>query len=161
MGTRVVAIDSPSSWAANGDLSRECERDFVRTGLCGIRFTPDEATAAARTDRYLEWIELGLELWVAARAAGLHPIECFPTASWSAWLGPRGSRRRAPWTRNGIADLAEAGVAGLELARNQDDRDSVAAAFTARQWEAAPSSVDRFGDLVVPKPSSLDAALLP
>lgn len=159
MGARVVAIDAPAAWAPDGELSRACEREFASAGLCGIRYTPDAATAAARTDRYLEWIELGLELWDVVRAMDMHVIECFPTASWSAWLGPRGNRSRAGWTKEGIAKLADGGIAGLEAVRNQDERDAVAAALTARQWAIAPSTVDRLGDLVVPSRSSLEAML--
>lgn len=149
----VVAIDSPCGWAPADELSRPCEREFAALGLCGIRFTPNEEVAGARVDTYLEWIHVGLELWEALRARWVEVVECFPTASWSAWLGPRGSRRRAVWTKEGIARLRDHGVGGLEAVRNQDQRDAVAAALTARQWALDRGSTHAFGHLVVPAPT--------
>jgi predicted nuclease with RNAse H fold len=151
---RVVAIDAPASWAPDGERSRPCERRFATTRLCGIRFTPDAAAAAARRDRYLEWIEHGLELWDACAAAGLRVIECFPTASWTAWLGPRGAHTRAAWSARGVTALIRCGMRGLDVVRNQDDRDGLAAALTARQWDERPEAVMRFGTLHVPRRGS-------
>ena len=147
---KVVGIDSPRAWADAGDRSRACERAFAAARICGIRFTPDAATAAARTDTYFEWIEHGLELWAACEDRGIEVFECFPTASWSAWFGSRGPRSRAAWTRDAIQRL------GLPAhgARSQDDRDAIAAALTARQRSLDPNSTCRFGDLVVPQPGS-------
>lgn len=155
----LVGIDSPCAWAEPGELSRACERAFAATGLCGIRFTPNEKAARARTDRYLEWVWLGLELWDALAEADVPAVECFPTASWSAWLGARRSRSRATWTTEGIARLRATGVGGLEEVRDQDQRDAVAAALTARQTAVAPDAVVRFGALVVPEAGSIDRAL--
>jgi predicted nuclease with RNAse H fold len=155
----VVAIDSPSAWAAPGQLSRECEREFRASGLCGIRFTPNEAVADQRADRYLEWIEVGLELWHALAAAGVPTVECFPTVSWTAWLGHRGVATRAAWSRGGIDRLRDLGVSGLAAVRNQDQRDAVAAALTARQQDRQQPTVVTYGDLTVPQVDTLDYAV--
>jgi predicted nuclease with RNAse H fold len=148
-GAFVVAVDAPSAWAAPGEGLRGCERSFAGAGVCGIRPTPDEATAAARTDRYYEWVEQGLALWAALEDEGAPTVECFPTASWTRWVGPRGRTSRAAWSRAGLVHL---GVDGAEAAGNQDERDAVAAALTAWQCDRRPASVERFGDLVVPRP---------
>ena len=155
-----VGVDAPPGWAEPGESSRAGERAFARARVCGIRFTPDEATAAQRTDRYYEWVEHGIELWAALRGAGVRPVEVFPTASWSRWLGGRASQSRAAWSRDGLAQLA-ATIGGVEQVRDQDTRDAVAAALTARQSDVAPASVESFDGLVVPRPGTLDAALGP
>ena len=64
---RMVAVDAPAEWAPPGERSRPCERSFAKSRGCGIRFTPDEATAARRADGYFEWIECGLDLWARLR----------------------------------------------------------------------------------------------
>lgn len=144
----VVGVDAPAAWADPGEGSRACERAFARARVCGIRPTPDAATAAARTDRYYEWVERGLELWDALRAAGVVAVECFPTASWTRWVGLRGTAGRGAWSGAGLATL---GVAG-DRPGNQDERDAVAAAVTAWQCDRHPGTVERFGALVVPRP---------
>jgi len=154
----VVAVDAPSAWADPGESSRADERAFARARVCGIRFTPDEATAGRRTDRYYEWVEAGIELWAVLRDAGLRTVEVFPTASWTRWLGGRASLTRAAWSRLGLTRVAAA-VSGLDAVRDQDTRDAVAAALTARQWDVAPASVESFGSLVVPRPGTLDDAV--
>ena len=143
----VVAVDAPAAWADPGEASRACERAFLRAGVCGIRPTPDEATATGRRDTYYEWIERGLALWAALREGGVRAVECFPTASWTRWVGARGRTSRADWSRAGLGSLGLAGA----VARNQDERDAVAAALTAWQCDRRPASVERFGDLVVPR----------
>src|SRR5262245_45603365 len=42
--------------------------------------------------------------------AGHEVVEVFPTASWTRWLGPRGSESRAAWSRRGLRALGLAGV---------------------------------------------------
>jgi predicted nuclease with RNAse H fold len=145
---RVVAVDSPRTAAPATALSREGERDLVRAGVCGIRFTPNERALQA-SPAYYEWIQNGFELYRAleraARRAGWEVIECFPTASWSRWAGPRGQRRRAAWTRNALATL---NLNGLPARTNQDARDAIAAARTAQAY--SERGVEMFGDIVVP-----------
>jgi predicted nuclease with RNAse H fold len=148
-----VGIDSPAAWADDGERSRACERAFARAGFCGIRFTPDRATATSSKTGYYDWIAHGLELWSALHRAGFEVIECFPTASWTAWFGPR-SGSRARWTRQALADLVRDGLAATPAPRNQDERDAVAAALTARQWSLDRGSTTSFGPLVVPRKSS-------
>jgi predicted nuclease with RNAse H fold len=154
-----VGVDAPPGWADPGESSRANERAFARARVCGIRFTPDEATAGRRTDRYYEWVEQGIALWAALGAAGLRAVEVFPTASWTRWLGGRAPLSRAAWSGRGLAQVASA-VGGLDGVRDQDTRDAVAAALTARQWDVAPASVETFGGLVVPRPATLAEALI-
>jgi predicted nuclease with RNAse H fold len=144
-----VAIDAPAAWAPADRLSRPEEAAFARAGICAIRFTPPAAAAAARTDDYYGWIEHGLELWTGlAQVRGVEAIECFPTASWTQWFGGRGARSRARWTRDALAVLAAQGLQGTGQASNQDRRDALAAALTARQ--ADRDEMLRFGPLTVP-----------
>ena len=105
--------------------------------MCGIRFTPDLEQLSGNP--YYEWIRHGLELYEALAAAGLRAIECFPTASFTRWAGPRGDLSRAAWTRGALA---------LALPHGQDGRDAVAAALTARS--AAAGRVEFFGVIAVP-----------
>lgn len=148
----VVAVDAPADWAPPGHRSRPCETAFVRARISPLRFTPSEQTALARTDRYYEWIEHGVELWTRLRQAGIPTIECFPTASWRQWTGPRGSRTRGEWTRAALEDLVGRGLQPCEPASNQDRRDAVAAALTARQ--SSRQTMLTFGPLTVPPAGS-------
>jgi predicted nuclease with RNAse H fold len=146
---RSVGIDAPAAWAPPGERSRPDERAFAAAGICGIRFTPDAATAAARPDRFYGWVEHGLELWGALTAAGVVACdEVFPTASCTRWIGARAGRSRAAWTRAGLARVADH-LDGMETATSQDLRDAVAAALTARSSDFG--TVDRFGRIVVPQ----------
>jgi len=135
-GVELVAVDSPRSPAPDGLRSRPCERALARA-VCGIRYTPERALLAGNP--YYEWILNGFALYDALAAAGLHAIECFPTASFTRWAGDRGALSRAAWTRGALA---------LPLPHGQDGRDAVAAALTARS--AAAGRVDLFGEIVVP-----------
>jgi hypothetical protein len=144
-----VAIDSPAAWAPEDQRSRPEEVAFAGAGVCAIRFTPPASAAAERQDGYYGWIEHGLELWAGlARVGGMEVLECFPTASWTQWFGGRGARSRARWTREALTALADRGLRGTEQARNQDRRDALAAALTARQ--AGGGEMLRFGPLTVP-----------
>lgn len=144
----VVAVDAPAAWAPAHQRSRPCESAFVRERICGLRFTPSEQAALARTDRYYEWITYGLELWTRLRQLEVPTIECFPTASWQQWAGPRGPRTRAGWTRTVLEDLGHRGLLLRQPASNQDRRDAVAAALTARQ--STRQTMLTFGPLTVP-----------
>ena len=146
---RVIAIDSPRRWAPAGARSREDERDLVRAGICNIRWTPAEASANATRaagSAYYDWIFSGLALYAALADGPWTVIECFPTASWTRWAGRRGSRRRSTWTREALPGL---GVHGVPARTNQDQRDAVAAAVTAREFLAG--STEAFGDIHVPR----------
>lgn len=123
----VVAIDSPESPADDGQTSRSCELR-VNQDVCGIRWTPDAATIDANPN-YYGWIINGYRVWTALRAEGLLVIEVFPTASWTRWLGARNGRSRAQWSREGLRTL---GITGVPSRTNQDQRDAIAAAWTAR-----------------------------
>ena len=148
----VVAVDSPAAWAAPGLQARRCEVAFARARICGIRFTPDAATADARSDGYFGWIEHGLALWQRLGDLEVAVVECFPTASWTQWHGPRDGVSRARWTRQALGSLTDRGLNGAAPATNQDRRDAVAAALTARQ--SAHQQMLSFGPLVVPPAGS-------
>lgn len=153
-GATLVGVDAPAAWAPDGQSSRPDERAFARAGVCGIRFTPDEATARARSDRYLEWVWNGLALYDALAEAGVTTTEVFPTAAWTRWLGTRDTRTRLAWTRGGWDRLLAGGleVVGPRGRPTQDAMDAVAAALVAGQAQAG--DVERFGTLVVPAVAS-------
>jgi predicted nuclease with RNAse H fold len=142
----LVAIDSPCSPAPDGHRSREGERLLLKA-VCGIRWTPDAATL--QVGEYYEWIREGLALYETLDRAGIDTIEVFPTASWTRWFGERGAARRSTWTRAGIAELR---LADIPTRTNQDQRDAVAAALTARHH--TDGRTERFGDIVVPRAGS-------
>ena len=94
---------------------------------------------------YYAWIIEGLALFDALATRGVEAIEVFPTASWTRWHGKRGTQTRSAWTRQGLAAL---GLDGLPPRTNQDQRDAIAAAMTARQHTLAMT--ETMGDIVVP-----------
>lgn len=138
----VIGIDSPRSCAPDGQTARDGERQLARS-VCGIRWTPDEK--AVHASAYYAWILEGLALFGALATHGSEVIEVFPTASWTRWYGKRGARTRAAWTRQGLAAL---GLAGMPAHTNQDQRDAIAAAVTARQHGLART--ETMGEIVVP-----------
>jgi predicted nuclease with RNAse H fold len=138
----VVAIDSPRCCAPEGQKTRACEH-CVNDEICRIRWTPDESRV--RGNPYYAWIEHGLELYRALEGCGAEVIEVFPTASWTRWHGRRGSLRRAAWSREGLARL---GLEGVPARTNQDQRDALAAAVTARQHTQGMTEAMR--EIVVP-----------
>jgi len=138
----LVGVDSPRRCAPNGQTARDDERMLARS-VCGIRWTPDRATLD--TSAYFAWIVHGLELFEAIGARGVEAIEVFPTASWTRWHGPRGHLTRSEWTRSGLAAMRLKDTPALT---NQDQRDAIAAAVTARQH--ARGQTDPIGDIVVP-----------
>ena len=116
--------------------------------ICGIRWTPDESKLGANP--YYEWIVCGRELYAALEREGKRHrwkiIEVFPTASWTVWAGRRGKQRRARRTRQALGALALSGLPSRRL--NQDDRDAIGAALTARL--DSEGRVQTFGEIVVP-----------
>lgn len=140
---RLVAVDGPCSPAPDGAASRAGERDLARA-VCGIRYTPDRFRLAGSA--YYEWIVVGLELYAALKAAGLGAIECFPTASWTRWQGPKGERTRAAWSREALRAL---GLACVPPRLGQDGRDALGAAATARAHDLG--ATECFGEIVVPR----------
>jgi predicted nuclease with RNAse H fold len=138
----VVAIDSPRACAPEGKTAREGELRLARS-ICGIRWTPDARHVHAST--YYAWILEGLALFDALTARGVEVIEVFPTASWTRWHGKRGPRTRAAWSRQALTAL---GLDGVPARTNQDQRDAIAAAVTARQHTLALT--ETIGDIVVP-----------
>ena len=144
----LVAVDSPQECAAAGESSRACERD-LRRAVCGIRYTPDCATVygeRADGDDFYGWIKHGFALYAALAEAGLEAVECFPTASWTRWAGAREpSRGRGAWSSEALAGL---GLGDVPARLNQDERDAIGAALTARAH--AHGETERFGLIVVP-----------
>lgn len=148
---RVVGLDSPRNCAPVGKKSREGERALMKE-VCGIRFTPEEAKLAGNP--YYEWIVCGRELYAALEAEqgrrAWQIIEVFPTASWTRWAGRKGSKSRARWTREKLDQFALGGLPARRL--NQDDRDAIAAALTAQQYERGET--EEFGEILVPLPET-------
>ncbi|MGH2865872.1 MAG: GNAT family N-acetyltransferase [Solirubrobacteraceae bacterium] len=138
----VVAIDSPISCAPKGRSTRDGERELTKA-VCGIRWTPDEQ--AVRASPYYAWILEGLALFDALAVSGVEAIEVFPTASWTRWFGKRGATPRSTWSRRGLAAL---GLSGVPERTNQDQRDAIAAAVTARQY--TQGTTETIGTIVVP-----------
>jgi predicted nuclease with RNAse H fold len=138
----LVAIDGPGSCAPDGQAARDDERALNRA-VCGIRWTPD--ARQVRANPYYAWILAGLELFEALAARGISAIEVFPTASWTRWFGPRHAATRAGWSARGLAAL---GLAGTPQRTNQDQRDAIAAAVTARQHTRGQT--ESIGEIVVP-----------
>lgn len=151
---RVVAVDSPRSPAPEGELSRRGERDLVRAGVCGIRYTPNEAELG-QNKAYYAWIANGFDLYAAVRrkrSARWQVIECFPTATWSRLGGPRRSRSRARWSREILDGLH---LQGLPSRMNQDARDAIGAAVTAKLYD--DQRAEAFGEIIVPAIRALEA----
>ena len=138
----VVAVDSPRSPAPPGLRSRPGERELARA-VCRIRYTPERALIGRSS--YYEWIAVGLELYAALERASMHAIECFPTASWTRWAGPRAAATRAAWSRTALARLS---LEGVPARLGQDGRDAIAAALTARAYERG--ATEGFAEIVVP-----------
>lgn len=138
----VIAIDSPRSCATPGQTARDGERALAKA-VCGIRWTPDRQTV--NSNPYYAWILEGLALFAAMAERDVEAIEVFPTASWTRWFGPRGNRTRAMWTEDGLIRL---GLGGLPDRTNQDQRDAIAAAMTARQRTEAET--EALGEILVP-----------
>ena len=138
----LIAIDSPRCWAPDGETARAGERALNRS-VCGIRWTPDEASGA--TGDYYAWVRAGLALYEALEPLDTRVIEVFPTAAWTRWSGPRGKLSRARWSRTALASL---GLEGVPPRTNQDQRDAIAAAATARQHTAGRT--EKFGEIVLP-----------
>lgn len=149
----LAAIDSPRSCAPDGDASRVDERELNRR-VCGIRWTPDHA-AVRNGGAYYAWVRHGLELYEALAAREVAAIEVFPTASWTRWCGPRGATSRVRWSREGLARL---GVRGVPRTTNQDQRDAIAAAVTARQH--THGLTEAIGEIIVPALPELGAPAL-
>lgn len=138
----VTGIDSPCCCAPDGQTARDSELLLARS-ICGIRWTPDNRRL--RASAYYAWILEGLALFDALAAHGVVAVEVFPTASWTRWHGRRGSRGRTAWTREGLAALGLGSVPGRT---NQDQRDAIAAAVTARQHSLGLT--EAIGEIVVP-----------
>ena len=144
---RLVGVDAPRVLA--DDRTRfESERRLAHE-VCHLRYTPTrEALERQRTShapRYYEWIEHGLELYVALSGAGLAAVECFPTAAWTRWAGPRNGVSRARWSARALRGLR---LRGVPATLDQDERDAIGAAMTA--WAHGHRRTELFGDIVVP-----------
>jgi len=113
--------------------------------VCSIHYTPDEQAVTDGGDLY-EWVRYGFEVRTALEAAGVACVEVFPTATATRVIGERGERPRARWTATAVAAL---GIKGLASNMNQDERDCVLAAYSAREHVAGRSDV--YGTIVVPR----------
>jgi predicted nuclease with RNAse H fold len=138
----LVAVDAPRCCAPDGHNTRAGER-AVNKLVCGIRWTPD--ATRVHENGYYAWIREGLALFDALHGRGFDVIEVFPTASWTRWFGGRGVATRSEWSRRGLAML---GLEGVPSRTNQDQRDALAAAVTARQH--TEGMTETLGEIVVP-----------
>jgi predicted nuclease with RNAse H fold len=138
----IVAIDGPRTCAPDGQTAREGELRLARA-ICGIRWTPD--AQHVHENPYYAWVMEGRALFAALSGHGVEVIEVFPTASWTRWRGKRGHQTRAAWTRQALAAL---GLQSVPARTNQDQRDAIAAAVTARQHSAG--NTETMGEIVVP-----------
>ncbi len=143
---RVVAVDSPRRPAPDGEAARPAEREFLRAKICGIRLTPGAAVVNDEQNAYYEWIRNGFDLYTALEHRWWTVIECFPTASWTQWGGRRLAETRARWSRRVLHDFQ---LSGLPLTMNQDLRDAIGAALTARDHDRRQTI--SFDDIVVPR----------
>jgi predicted nuclease with RNAse H fold len=140
-----VAIDSPCEAAPEDATVRPDEEDFNKAGICRIRWTPPRKRIKGA---YYGWVSHGFELWEAlSEELGRDRlIEVFPTAAWTRWEQRRGKRSRAAWSRVVLESIELDGLPSRRL--NQDDRDAVAAALVARQYEEGKT--ESFRKLIVP-----------
>lgn len=143
----LVAIDGPRRPAEPGERSRACERAFVAAGVCALRYTP--GIAELRANPFHAWVLHGLELYRVLERGRIPAVECFPTAAWTVWGGPRRGTPRAAWSARTLAQLRVPGTPGR---LGQDARDAIGAALTARLHTLGWTRV--FGELVVPAPGS-------
>jgi hypothetical protein len=139
----LVAVDSPRRPAADGRRSRPDESRLARE-VCALRYTPDRAALDA-DPRYYEWIHHGFALYAALLRSRLRVVECFPTAAWTCWLGPRGGEPRARWSARALRSRR---LRGVPRRLGQDGRDAIGAALVARAADAG--AVRRYGAIVVP-----------
>ena len=140
----LTAVDGPIAPAPDGWGWRPCERELAQA-VCGIRWTPSQ-DALERSPGYYGWVLNGLALYDLLAAEKLQAVECFPTASFTRWAGKRPSgTSRAVWTRDALRNL---GLDRLPARTNQDERDAIAAAVTARLH--AGGLTEMFGEIVVP-----------
>lgn len=139
----VIAIDSPCEWASDSEHSRPEEKRIARE-ICGIRWTPHRSAGAKST--YYAWVRHGLKLYEAIREVGnsWRVVECFPTASWTRLGGKRGSKSRARWSEKVLRQSMD----HLPARMNQDQRDAIGAALTARMH--ARGETEPFGKILVP-----------
>jgi hypothetical protein len=140
-------IGRRSSRSTAPDAGHPQERPLVTASrlaksICGIRWTPDERRG--RASQYYAWIVEGIDLFDALATHDVEVIEVFPTASWTRWHGKRGARSRAAWSQQGLAML---GLEDVPVRTNQDQRDAIAAAVTARQY--AQGMTEAMGEIVV------------
>jgi hypothetical protein len=142
---RVIAVDSPRCAAPAGARSRAGERRLQKE-VCGIRYTPSQGVLD-EGNPYYEWIVHGLELYGALGRGSWKIVECFPTASWTRCFEKKGQgRTRAAWTQAGLRSLE---LDGAPARTNQDVRDAIAAALTARLSDR--NLTEMFGEIEVPR----------
>ena len=134
-GPVLIAVDAPIALGP-----RDCERTLSRE-VCHLYYTP-----AMPAGPFYAWMRNGFGLYAALREAGLDAIECFPTATWTILGEARGNRSRRVWTSESLSLLR---LADVPRRLDQDGRDAICAAYTARS-HAWGRSDPLFAPIAVP-----------
>lgn len=138
---RVIAIDAPLSFAADGGPFRRCDLEARRRGFMVLPLSmPSMARLTAR----------GIRLKTALEERGFEVIEVFPTGGFRA-LGIEPSKRGVGKSLEGLRSIG----LRLEEVKSVHELDAVMAAYTAYKYFVG--EVEVLGDLaegviVIPRP---------
>jgi predicted nuclease with RNAse H fold len=140
-GADAIAVDAPDRWSTAPHADDAALAPKFRTARCGeiglgrrhriwVSWTTPVEPAPG-------WIQVGVDLFAAVRAAGLHPVETYPYAVFRTLAGADSGRLPRKQSREGAsarrALLASAGVTvPPEVDRSHDLLDAAAAALVAR-----------------------------
>lgn len=138
---KVIAVDSPLSYALGGGSFRKCDLEAKRRGFMVLPLSIP--SMAKLTER-------GVKLRERLEGAGFEVIEVFPTGGFKA-LGIRPPKKRFEEALSGLRRL------GLKLhsVKSVHELDAIMAAYTAYKY--FKGEVEIFGDpaegiIVIPRP---------
>jgi predicted nuclease with RNAse H fold len=139
----VVAIDSPDR--AQPRAHAPAGRKRLRETVCGIRWTPPTPSSKPiRTTSGSSRDYASTTRWRANHSRWSSVTDRLLDAPARA----RSGRQRSVWTREALAAL---GLKDAPPRTNQDMRDAIAAALTARDYEQG--RFETFGGIVVARPA--------